>query len=345
MRTKLRLLAAAFLLAAVPAHADDLLDAVLWDGPSAFPSKSAPAAPVPPPAAPPAPPAYSAPAVPAAFHAPALATPASAIPSVPAATAAAPDAAAPDADISPETELQLRRELQAMRERTERMETALRQLPPEKLPPWRDPSFSLSGRAGAGTENEARKFSGEMNVRLGHSLFDLSLRGSVLLQTETRTGSYKEPYYTYTYYHTRRGTRTVSHRHTRTVYYEYDVDQTHWSGEFQLIMRPLRGKLFSPYTGIGGKVERLTGLEGADDGDDHVENFSFVGRVGVVLTEPFFERISLKGEFLGSAESYEGFGELSIPLSDHFVLTAYVEGFYSDLGTSAAFGGGCALVF
>ena len=151
MKTKLPFLAASLLLAAAPAFADDLLDAVLWDGPTAFPAKPSPA-----PTAP-------------------------AVPSVPSSQPSPPAAPTP-------TELQLRRELQELRERTERMEAERRQAEPARVPasdagPEEDadtgPSWFFEVRGGVGPEH---LFAGSIELarRIGRTPFDISLRGFVV---------------------------------------------------------------------------------------------------------------------------------------------------------------------
>ena len=83
-----------------------------------------------------------------------------------------------------------------------------------------------------------------------------------------------------------------------------------------------------------------------DPSDDDSEGaLSPAGRVGVVLTPPAFDRLSLKGEFLAGKDSNEAIGEVAIRLASHFVLAVSIDNFDTDLGRGTAFGGGFSLLF
>ncbi len=340
MKNKFPTLAAILLLATAATRADDLLDAVLWDGPSAFPSKAAPA-PEPPP--PPAPEPAPAPVYPSRSSYP-LRPPAP----EPAPPPAAPNSAAvesvPDAvdPVSHSGETQIRREIKEMRARADRLEAALgpssaKSSTPAPIPV---PSWTLSARGGVGS-GESIAVHGELVKRLGDFPFDLALRGAFLAQTETRTSSYRETYYTYSYSWLRGWT---SHEHSRKIYYDYDVDERNILGDLHLLWRPLRESHFSPYAGVGGRYEYRQ-FDGDDGENDNKGEFSLSGRVGLILYVPHFERLALKGEFIGASKSTELVGEVSLRLGNHFVLAAFVDNFDIDLGRATAFGGGLTLLF
>lgn len=307
------ILAAALLLAASPALADDLLDAVLWDGPPV--SRTVPA-PTPPP-----PPVPDAPSVPS-------------VTSVPATPSTLQPVPAPSASDPVSGDLQQRREIQEMRDRADRLDAALDTPATSPIPV---PSWTLSFRGGGGPENKALAASVEFIKRIKDSPFDVALRGSFFSRSESRTGSYKETYYTYDYSWYWGWT---SREHTRTHYYDYDVEERHWIGDLECIWRPLRGHPFSPYAGVGARYEHIDHSDKDDDG-----GLSPAGRVGVVLTVPGFDRLSLKGEFLVGKDSNEAIGEVAIRLAPHFALAAFVDSFDTDLGRGMAFGGGFSLPF
>ena len=308
-------LSLAFLLP-LPSRADDLLDAVLWDGPPS--SRTAPAPSTPPPAVPD-------------------------VPVVPSAAPSAPPSSQPPSSLIPAAsepvsgDLQLRREIQEMRDRADRLEAALDTPAASPIPV---PSWTLSFRGGVGS-GDSLAVHGELVKRLGDSPFDLAIRGSVLQQTETRTSYYRESYYTYSY--SRRWGWT-SHEHTRKIYYDYDVDERNGIGDLHLIWRPLRDSRFSPYAGVGGRYEYLH-FEGDNDTNANEGGFSLSGRVGLILHVPHFERLALKGEFIGGSDSTELLGEASLRLGNHFVLAAFVDSFDIDFGRATAFGGGFSLLF
>lgn len=384
MKTKLPLLAAALLLAVSTAsRADDLLDIVLWDGPSAFPSKAAPE-PEPPPPTDPEPAPAPAPVYPSRSSY-SLRAPAPDTVQLPAALS---QPQPPPSDLlddvlgTPRPSVQPAAQNNTSQEQPAQQTTQTPQAqepvplkgaprpvepaptrpgtsspletPPSEIksvktvpPKIPNPSWSLSARGGVGSD-DAIAASAELTKRIGDTPFDLSLRGFFTKLTETRigTGSYQETYttyYTYTYRVSRRRTRTrtVPQYHTRTVHYqyEYDVDEQHVGGDLQCIWRPFRSAHFSPYVGVGGRYENVEGPDEEDDG------LSLSGRVGVVLSVPGFERLTLKGEFLAGADSKELVGEVGLRLWSHFVLNGFVESFDIDLGRATAFGGGLTFPF
>jgi hypothetical protein len=231
-----------------------------------------------------------------------------------------------------------------MRARADRLEASLAPAAASASPaaPARIlvPSCLLSFRGGVGSEHSISGH-GELVKRLGDTPFDLALRGSVLAQTETRTSYYEETYYTYTY-SWRRG--TVSHKHRRKIYYDYDVDERNILGDLHLIWRPLRESHFSPYAGVGGRYEYLY-FDGDQGDHDNEGAFSLSGRIGLVLFVPYFERLALKGEFIGGSDSTELLGETSLRLGSNFLLAAFVDNYDIDFGRATAFGGGFSLLF
>ena len=336
MKPKLHILAATLLLAAAPALADDLLDAVLWDGPSAFPAEST-QTPEPVPAFEPAPQPFPEP-----FGAGPAPQP-------------APEASAP---VPGET--QIRREIEEMRAQADRLEAELQQSGNSRTPApgpgakadsaYPTPSFVLSARGGAGAENE-RAFAGELGFRLGKLPFDIAFRGFYLEMQENRTDSYEETYYTYTTSYTRRhGWNTYEHRHSRTVYYDYKVTEFRLGAEATVVWRPFRGKPFSPYAGAGGRIARFELTEDDNFRGDESEfgpetEFSPVGRIGLDLYVPHLEFLTLKGEFIAAKECNEIVGEVGLRLGRHFALNAFAESFDMELGRGTAFGGGMTLLF
>ncbi len=327
MKNKFPTLAAILLLATAATRADDLLDAVLWDGPSAFPSKAAPA-PEPPP--PPAPEPAPAPVYPSRSSY-TLRPPAP----EPAPPPAAPNSAAvesvPDAvDPVPHSgDTQIRREIKEMRARADRLEaalgpTAVGQVGSDEPPssPTRLPSFSFSARGGAGRAGVAYLGSVELAMSIGDTPFDVSVRG-FLLGLE---GSHTETYY-------------ASWLGRTESFTDHD-DEKHFGGAAELIWRPFRESHFSPFAGIGGRYEHTK-----IDRDKREGRASLSGRVGAVLSVPGFERLSLKGEFLAGADSNELVGEVGLRLWSHFVLNGFVESFDIDLGRATAYGGGMTLLF
>ena len=382
---------AIFLLAAPGAQADDLLDAVLWDGPSAFPSKTAPTPPVPAPSPEPAPldtpdiapvptpspasaltlqdllPSAREPAAPADSALPSGTTPAGtdspkeipspssllgSLPSPASLFGGAPAAIAPPGNAAPENAAPENaapapHPLAGDSVVADSVASGTAPAAPSGKPTRvqddlgdespLSPSWTLSFRGGGGPENKALAASVEFVKCIDDTPFDVALRGSFFSRSETRTGSYKETYYTYDYSWYWGWT---SREHTRTHYYDYDVEERHWIGDLECIWRPLRGHPFSPYAGVGARYEHIDHSDKDDDG-----GLSPAGRVGVVLTVPNFDRLSLKGEFFAGKDSNEVVGEVAIRLASHFVLAAFVDSFDTDLGRGTAFGGGFSLPF
>ncbi len=319
MKTRLPALAAALLLA-VPAasRADDLLDAVLWDGPSAFPSRSAPAPEPPPPPAESEPdPAPVYPSRSSYTLRPSSPTPVPSSPPVPSVPSAPAPAASDPVSLSGET--QIRREIQEMRARADRLEAALG---PVALPPEpatnAPPSWGLSVRGGVGSDGVYTAHA-ELLRCVGTTPFDLSLRGFFLnLEYENRDDD---------------GSNGGSH-----YYSGHMAEDHHLGADLQCIWRPFRNAHFSPHAGGGIRYEDL-------DDDDEGSGFSLSGRIGAVFSLPQFERLSLKGEFIVGAESRELVGEVVLRLWKHLSLAFFAENFHVDRDHGTAFGGGITLLF
>ena len=292
MKTKLPFLAAALLLAAAPAFADDLLDAVLWDGPTAFPAKPAPA-----PTAP-------------------------AVPSVPYAQPSPPAAPTP-------TELHLRRELQELRERTERMEAERQQQPPSEAVPetatpkreapasdWTDwpfrPRFSLRGGVQPSSLDSIAA-SGELAVPLGEKPFDLAARAFYLFRKPEEFGNISE--------------------------------KTCYGGEAHLLFIPWRDAVLAPFAGIGIRYEASKAFREfvGDDEWKKDSGFSLVGRVGAAVT---WKRLSLKGELIAASGVYELLGEVGVRAVGGFVPSVFIEHFDINAGgADQIIGVGFAILF
>ena len=306
MKAKLHLLSVALLLAAASALADDLLDAVLWDGSSAFPAKTEPASTVP--------------TVPA-------------VPSVPPTTqSAAPDAPSRE-------EIRLRRELEEMRVRTERLEAALQQTPPpepaeppEPAPPQYDradwPKRARLDIHGDPTSPGCGGIVGEFAIPFGETPFDAAVRGS-------HFEDHPDADYGYTYYFSE----------------EKDVTSaTVWG-----IWYPLRNAVVSPYAGVGVGYESAAGTreyvehngrwgnrKGWEESLDD-KGLTLAGRVGATLT---LMRFTLKGEIILTSETKTFMAEAGLRVWEHLVLNALVERVDLDLAEPRnAVGGGITILF
>jgi hypothetical protein len=374
MKPRLPSLAAALLLA-VPAasRADDLLDAVLWDGPSAFPSEAATEHEPPPPPAPepePAPaPVYpsrstysprspspspttlpAAPAPAASPSVPAAFSPAALSGAVPAAFAPAalsdalPAAVAPAAPAALSGETQIRREIQEMRARADRLEAALGPAEPQKpaRPQYDRADWPQRARLSLRGGIVADNFSDDKNGMGGGELafplpgmpFDIAVRGSYF--------------------------RYLSEKREYVSSKRISVDSIA-KNVFELICwgmwYPLRGEVFSPYVGVGAGGQFISGdrhpyilrkrsyywnMEDADNYsslDD--KKLTIAGRVGATLT---YKRLTLKGEILLTSESREYLAEAGLRIWEHLVLNAIVER-YDIEKPLTAFGGGVTILF
>ena len=314
------ILAAALLLAAFPALADDLLDAVLWDGPPS--SRTAPAPSTPPPAVP------DVPSVP----------PVSSGPSVPSAPQPPPAPATSD-PVPGET--QIRHEIQEMRARADRLEAALGPAAPPKpaRPPydradWPERARLAVNGFGVFDSNDGSGFAGEFTYPVADTPFDVAMRGCYLKD---------EPDAKYGYISSNR--RSVSYE-SKTV-----MGATVWG-----IWYPWRGALVSPHAGIGAGYESTSGDReyweyriGRWNRENHSgkslddDGLTLAGRVGATLT---CKRFTLKGEFILTAETKTLLAEAGLRLWEHFVLNALVERYDVDLSDACtAFGGGCTILF
>lgn len=302
---------AALLLAAPPTFADDLLDAVLWDGPSAFPDKPAPA-----------------PEVPSAPFVPSIPQPA--VPPAPQ-TAPAPSASDP---VPVSGESQIRREIQEMRARADRLEAALgpdttdsEKTVDEAAPSASDwlsrPRLSLRGGRGTRPGGASDALSGELVVPIATTPFDASLRGFWLRNDYQ---NYKDG---------------------------HDDDEMiqNYGLEVWGMWLPLRKTVFSPYAGAGLRHETIDGAlhrvyRGHHELDKNPDDdgFFIAGRVGATVT---YKRLMLRGELIGASKCYELLGELAIRLTDRIVLTGFAEHFDNDFPESdrLVFGGGMTILF
>ena len=354
MKAKLpALLAAALLLAAAPAFADDLLDAVLWDGPSASPAESAPR-PAPSPAIVPV--SEVRPAAPVTVPGgmvpqpvPRTGTPApgpsaaepvyfgsstaasTSAPAVPSTTTSAP--AVPSA-----AEQQIRHEIEEMRARADRLEAALGPAtppkparPPYDLADWPSrPRLSLRGGGQRGADDQSGAGDLELVIPIGKMPFDAAVRGFGL----------GRKYVGYTEYGS-------------AGYVWHSNEKNNFGVDVWGIWLPWRRNCFSPHAGVGLRFEKIAGdwenswwrhyeHRSYDD-----EGFSLAGRVGATLT---YKRLSLKGEFIIASESNELVGEIAIRLSERIMLTGFAERFdneFQEKGADAglAFGGGLTILF
>ena len=312
MKTKLPFIAAALLLTTAPALADDLLDAVLWDGPSAFPDKPAPA-----------------PTVPSAPFVPSIPPPAT----LPAPQPAPPPSASDPVPVSGEA--QIRQEIQEMRARADRLEAALGPGTPDSgkalaeaapsAPDWLSrPRLSLRGGGRRGRSgDDGSALSGELVFPIAKTPFDASLRG---FWVRNDYQNYKDGH-------------------------DDDEMIQNYGLEAWGMWLPLRKAVFSPYAGVGLRHETIDGAlhrayygrhELDKDPDDH--GFFVAGRVGATVT---YKRLMLRGEFIGASKCYELVGELALRLTDRIVLTGFAEHFDNDFpeGDPIVFGGGLTILF
>lgn len=355
MKTKLPALAAALLLASSPTLADDLLDAVLWDGPSSFPSASVPAN-EPPPAVEPAP--APLPAAPAARTVPLQSVPSAdtpalrssaydpvfAGPSEPQVSAPQPAPAPSDAEAFP-GETQIRREIEEMRARADRLEAALGPAAAQKpLPPQYDRAdwpkrarLSVGGALTIG-DNEGGGYAGEFAFPVAETSFDVALRGYYLEDDPDKKIGY------------------ISSRRRSLVTADKEVmGATVWG-----VWYPLRGALVSPYAGVGIGYEKTSGAKNCYEGQrdswyyyyyyDRIDHkryddsgLTLAGRAGATLT---WLRLTLKGEIIITSESKTYLAEVGLRIWEHLVLNGLVERFDVDLSDSVdAFGGGLTFLF
>ena len=330
MKTKLHLLAIAILLAAAPALADDLLDAVLWDGPSAFPSQTEPAPEPPPPSAPEPSPAPSYPS--RSSYATLPPAP------VPSATATVPAATEP---VSVSGEKQICREIEEMRARADRLEAALGPSEPPKpaRPPydradwperarlslWIAPVPPIHGLDMAG---------GEFVLPVPDTPFDLAVRAYSLDDDPGEKQDYLSS-----------NRRSVFHEKKEVL------GAAVWG-----IWYPWRNAVVSPHVGVGIGYESTDGSRdyweyrgsrwNAENGwhkelDD--DGLTLAGRVGATLT---YQRLTLKGEFILTSETKTLLAEAGLRVWEHLVLNALVERYDVDISDACtAFGGGITILF
>lgn len=332
MRTKLPALAAALLLAASTAvRADDLLDIVLWDGPSAFPSTAAPEPEPPPPEPEPAP----APVYPSRSSY-TLRTP-------------APDLTPPPAALNPPQplpfpavsdpvslpgETQIRREIQEMRARADRLEAALGPTaPPEPAQPANPPydradwpkraRLSIHG-FGDPSSPGCGGIVGEFALPLAETPFDVALQGYYLANTPD--AEHGDGYY-------------------------FTESKEVAGGTLWGVCYPWRNAVVAPHIGIGIGYERVGGeVEYIQRGENRYQNLddkkpTLAGRIGVTLT---VKRFTLKGEIILTSETKTYLAEAGLRIWEHLVLNVLVERLDMDLEHSDSrnvVGGGATILF
>lgn len=191
---------------------------------------------------------------------------------------------------------------------------------------------------GGGGSDDALAVSGEWTMPLGHTTFDLSLKGFYLGGEYKVRKSYRETYYTYTHWYSFwSGWHTVSHRHTRTVWYSTMEDFSNYGGEALLIWRPFRGRMLSPFAGVGARIERMEQWEKDDE-----EDVSVAGCAGLSLN---IGRFMLNGEVRGGQSSWELMGRTALRVGRHIALNVFATHFEADKHEGEAFGGGLTWVF
>lgn len=324
-------------------RADSLLDAVIWDGPSTFTAQEDSAAP--------SAPGGTVPEDSSDSHAepePVIESPAPVSEStfqtrvgMAEDTVASPDDAGPT-----DTELELRRELQEMRDRADRLETALKQAeaeagrnqpaasdgqPPVDWTGWPSRgrvSFHVGanykeggGYYGDDTDGAAAGAL-EVAIALGELPFDVDVRGFGMGRIQEETPD---------------------------DYSDFSVYRANYGIDLMAVWVPLRHFPVSPYAGAGFRYEGIyTSVEMDDRYDDEYEEettdakASAVGRVGLALS---WRRLALRGEYIFASESKEIIGEVGIRIAGSFVLNAFVEQFDIDLDEkSTVFGGGFSII-
>jgi hypothetical protein len=216
-------------------------------------------------------------------------------------------------------------------------------------------SARLSLRGGGGSEG-AIVVAGELTVPLWKSAFDVSFRGFYDRVDYIMKGTYQNTYYTHYYTYTysfRYGWRTHSHtrRHTETVHYKDDALVENYGGEIIALWRPFRGRIFSPYAGVGGRYEigRFDDKHSYDGLYDYGydDEFGLAWRVGGTLN---LGRFWLNGEYDGGMNCNELAGTVGWRCGRHIALHALVEWFQGSGNDGknhdgTAFGGGVTWVF
>ena len=217
-------------------------------------------------------------------------------------------------------------------------------------------------RGGVGTANDSSSdpdssltlnFDMEIRFRLWDSPFDLSFRGFALHLMEEGEGSYQETYYTY-WYSWYSGLH--SYRHTRTIYYDWEYNETRVGAEAMLLLVPWRGTVLEPFAGVGireeharWKYEGESSKEGeySAGGNDSDSCFSY--RIGLKIN---LGRAFLQGEYIegGDIGHYDGtkelIGTLGVRLQSGLLLQLNVESFeFDSTNKGIAFGGGFGFDF
>jgi hypothetical protein len=306
---------AAACLAALPARADDLLDAVLWDGPSAFPSKSAPAAPAP-----------AAPSVPARLP------PAPQPAAIPAPAPAAPEPA------STSVEAQLRHEIEEMRARADRLEAALGPAaPPDSASPpsnrahWLERArLSLLGT----DDSQGYACSGEFAFSVAETPFDVAIRGYWLDDAP----AIKSGYSSSSRWFTLDARKRVRGAAVWGLWHPWrDAVVSPHAGVGVGAEYATGHRSYREYTDRGHDSESSWDEDLEDDGP------TLAGRVGATLT---YKRLTLKGEIILTSGTRTFLAEAGLRLWNHLVLNGILERFDVDLSDSVdVFGGGFTILF
>ena len=206
------------------------------------------------------------------------------------------------------------------------------------------PRLSVQGGGGA---DRAISFDARLTQPLWSSPFDLSFRGYYQTVEYTVHKSRKERYSTTEYYYThhtryryRNGRRyrysyttpvAYTKWHTRTVYYDDTETMESYGGALSLVLRPFRGKIFSPYASVGGR------FDGGVPDDDHA--FLFAWSAGGTLNLGNFW---LDGK-CNIGKSTKGVnGTIGYRVNRYLALNACVDWFDSDDSDSGLTGGGGA---
>ncbi len=124
---------------------------------------------------------------------------------------------------------------------------------------------------------------------------------------------------------------------------DWDWEEQHRGGEAYCILRPMRGRLFSPYVGGGLRYEWS---DVYDDGYGELEEkkkgVSLAGRVGILIN---LKRVFLLGEYIVGKGSGELVGDVSFYLTRRMKLHAFADHFDLDFGNGTAIGGGLSFDF
>ncbi len=151
---------------------------------------------------------------------------------------------------------------------------------------------------------------GELMWPLWKSSFDVSIRYFNVEKKYTRMRSYEETYYSWS--RESYAFPYIGHKHSRTIYYTGEESLKNYGAEAQVLWRPFRGQLLSPYVGAGGNLSD-------DNGGSRLS-----WRLGTSLN---VWRVWVNGEYTGRQSVTEFAASLGCRLGYHIALLVFYEQF------------------